>query len=139
MQTLAPAEAFVQKCGSPGCPAQWIWMFIAKQGVSFLECELSFSGGKGNLPCNLFPIIYVFDLVELWTIRMFFISFSGPSGTHAIQISHFTGFGGLREVKRVLQAQLVRVRFQGFSASAEYMTCSFCSEHPFSSPVSSYS
>lgn len=65
-------------------------MFIAKQGASFLEGESHFSGGKGNLICNLSPLIYVFDLVELWTIRMFFISFSGPSRTLAIQISHFT-------------------------------------------------
>lgn len=62
--------------------------------------QAQFLQWKGNLRCNLFWIIGVFDLVELWKIRMFFISSSGPSRTFAIQMSHFVveELGARREV-----------------------------------------
>lgn len=52
--------------------------------------QAQFLQGKGNLSCSLLGIICVFDLVEPWKIRMFFISSREPSKTYAIRISHFT-------------------------------------------------
>lgn len=81
--------------------------------------QARFLWGKGNPPCNLFWIIYVFDLVEFWKLRIFFISSNGPSRTYAIQCLILQlRIRSLREVKWVPQAQPIsREPGWGFRAS----------------------
>lgn len=81
--------------------------------------QARFLWGKGNLTCNLFWIISVFNLVELWKLRMFFISSKVPPRTYAIQsLILQLRIQGLREVKWVPQAQpIIREPGQGFRSS----------------------
>lgn len=61
----------------------------------------------------------MFNLVELWKLRMFFISSKVPPRTYAIQsLILQLRIQGLREVKWVPQAQpIIREPGQGFRAS----------------------
>lgn len=103
--------------------------------------EARFLWGKDNLTCNLFWFICVFDLVELWKLRMFFINSNGPSRTFAVQcLTLQLRIQGLREVKWVPQAQPIsREPGQGFRASQPVLITwpTAAALSPFSSPVSS--
>lgn len=69
MQPLAPAEAFTQKWGSPGYPAHGSRPLLPNKALTHWDARW-LSPAENQRDSQSFWIIWVFDLVELWTFEM---------------------------------------------------------------------